>query len=78
MVRPIDLQVTNSEVIKAESVTGIFTNDSHLVIKTFKEGISYISYKANEKVYTIKILVDNNANVDLIEIDKIGDKQIKW
>lgn len=69
-VRPMDLQITNNSIIKAEVVTDIFTTNSQMVITTFDEGISYITYKSNNKPYTIKILVDNKANVDLLEIDK--------
>lgn len=68
--RPKDLQVTNPSIIKAETVTDIFSTDSQLVIKTFDEGISYITYKFDEQAFTIKILVDNKSTEDLLEIDK--------
>ena len=69
-VRPMDIQITNNSIIKVEVVTDLFTTNSQLVIQTFDEGISYITYKSNEKSHTVKILVDNKSDVDLLEIDK--------
>ena len=74
-VRPMDLQITNSNILKATTVTDIFSNNSQLIIETFKEGISYISYKFKDKSYTVKVLIDNNAEQDesLMELDKIKE-----
>lgn len=73
--RPMDLQITNKNVVNAEAVTDILGTESQLVIRTFDEGISYITYKSNNIVYTIKVLVDNKEPVDdsLLEIDKVKE-----
>lgn len=73
--RPMDLQITNKNVVNAEAVTDIIGTESQLVITTFNEGISYITYKSNNVIHTIKILVDNKEDVDenLLEIDKIKE-----
>ena len=68
--RPFDLSVSNTDVIKVGVVTDLFSTNTQLVLQSVKEGISYITYKVDDKEYVIKILVDNNSNVDLIEIDK--------
>lgn len=75
--RPMDLQITNKNVINAEAVTDILGAESQLVITTFNEGISYITYKSNNVIHTIKILVDNKEQVDenLLEIDKVKEPQ---
>ena len=73
--RPMELQITNKNVVNAEIVTDILGVESQLVINTFNEGISYITYKANNITYTIKVLVDNQEPEDknLLEIDKVKE-----
>lgn len=68
--RPFDLAVSNTDILKVSVVTDLFSTNSQLVLETFKEGISYITYKANDNSQTIKVLIDNKSNVDLVEIDK--------
>lgn len=74
-VRPMDMQITNFNVLKVTTVTDIFSNNSQLIIETFEEGISYISYKFKNKSYKVKVLVDNNSKQDenLMELDKIKE-----
>lgn len=73
--RPMELDVSNKNVIDAEILTELYTPESQLVIRTFQEGISYITFKLKNKSNTIKVLVDNKAPVDkdVIEIDKVKE-----
>lgn len=73
--RPMELNVSNKNVINAEVLTELYTSDSQLVLRTYQEGISYITFRLKNKLNTIKVLVDNNAPVDkdLIEIDKVKE-----
>lgn len=68
--RPFDLSVSNPDVLKVSVVTDLFSTNSQLVLETFKEGISYITYRLNDKEQVAKILVDNKSVVDLIELDR--------
>lgn len=70
--RPFDVQITNPRIIKTEITTDLYTNNSQLILTTIQEGISYVSYKTNNIIRTIKILVDNQAPITqtVIEIDK--------
>ncbi|MBS4760811.1 MAG: hypothetical protein KHX03_08960 [Clostridium sp.] len=70
--RPKDIQNSNPRIVKAESVTEIFTTDSNLIITTYEEGIAYITFKLNEKNTTIKLLIDDKADEDkgLLKLDK--------
>lgn len=71
--RPIEMTISNPQIINAEVTTEIYSQDSQIVIKTLTEGIAYINYKLKNAPQTIKVLVDNNAPVDkdVIEIDKV-------
>ena len=71
--RPIEMTISNPQIINAEVTTEIYSQDSQIVIKTLTEGIAYINYKLKNTPQTIKVLVDNNAPVDkdVIEIDKV-------
>ncbi len=73
--RPIGLKVSNEKVIRAEVVTDLYTTESQIVIKSFEEGISYITFKTKSKPHSIKVLVDNNSpsDKDLTEIDKVKE-----
>ena len=67
--RPIEMTISNPQIINAEVTTEIYSQDS----QTLTEGIAYINYKLKNTPQTIKVLVDNNAPVDkdVIEIDKV-------
>lgn len=73
--RPIELKVSNENVLRAEVVTNLYSPESQIVIKSLEEGISYITYKTKSKMHSIKVLVDDNAPVDkdLTEIDKVRE-----
>ena len=77
--RPFDLSVSNPDVLKVSVVTDLFSTNSQLVLETFKEGISYITYRLNDKEQVAKILVDNKSVVDLIELDRpVGKLVNDW
>lgn len=73
--RPIELKVSNENVLRAEVVTNLYSPESQIVIKSIEEGISYITFKTKSKQHSIKVLVDNNSPVDkdLTEIDKVRE-----
>ncbi len=73
--RPIDIQVTNPRILEVTSTSDIFSTSSQLVMTTQEEGISYITYKQGNVTYTIKVLIDNQQDVDssVIELDSIKD-----
>ena len=73
--RPIELKVSNENVIRAEVVTDLYSPEAQIVIKTLEEGISYITFKTKSKPHSIKVLVDNNSPIDkdLTEIDKVKE-----
>lgn len=73
--RPLNLQNSNENALKVESVTDIMSEVSTLLITTKEEGISYISFKQGESEITIKILVDNMAEEysKLLILDKPKD-----
>ena len=77
--RPLEMNVSNKNVINAEVATELYSPQSQLVIRTYDEGISYITYKIKNQKAVIKVLVDNNAPVDneVVEIDKVKEPQIK-
>ncbi len=73
--RPMQLKVSNENVIKAEVVTDLYTPESQIVIRSFEEGISYVTFKIKGTMQTIKVLVDDKAPVDknLTEIDRVKE-----
>lgn len=73
--RPMELDISNKNVVNAEVLTELYTPDSQLVVRTFQEGISYITFKLKNKPNTIKVLVDNRSPVDkeVIEIDRVKE-----
>lgn len=73
--RPIELQVTNPRILKAEVTTEIFSEESQIVIRTYEEGISYITFKNGNTPKTIKVLIDNKAPLDdsVIELDTVKE-----
>ena len=73
--RPMDMKVSNPNVLKSEAVTEIYSPESQRVLTTLEEGISYVSFKQGGKPYTIKFLVDDKQPVDasVVEIDMIKD-----
>lgn|SRR5574344_1630850 len=73
--RATNIQITNPRILEAEINTDIFTNDAQIILKTSDEGISYLSYKTDNKTITVKVLIDNNADVDdsVIEIDQVKE-----
>lgn len=75
--RPMELQNSNPRIVKTEAVTDIYPEDSSLLINTFEEGISYVSFKLNGKLKTVKILIDDKGVEDegLTKLDKIEDNK---
>lgn len=73
--RPIDLQVTNPRILEADSTTEIYSQQSQLMLTTLDEGISYVTFKLGNIHHTIKVLVDNNEEIDssVTEIDTIKE-----
>ena len=53
--RPLELKSSNNEVVRVESVTNFDEDDSSILITTFKEGISYISFMQKTKEITSKL-----------------------
>jgi hypothetical protein len=72
--RPLNLQNSNTRILKVDLVTNVLDNNSSLLITAVEEGISYITYKINEETKTLKILIDNNSQDDknLIKLDKVN------
>ena len=70
--RPQDLQNSNTKIVNVDAITGITAEDSSILITTFEEGISYITFKENDIPITIKLLIDNKAEQDknLMILDK--------
>lgn len=73
--RPQDIQVTNPRILEVTSTGDIFSANSQLVLTTQEEGISYVTYKQGDITYTIKVLIDNQEEVDssVIELDTIKE-----
>lgn len=73
--RPQDIQVTNPRILEATTTSDIFSQSGQIVLTTQEEGISYVSYKQGKITCTIKVLIDNNEDVDesVIELDTIKD-----
>ena len=70
--RPLELKSSNNEVVRVESVTNFDEDDSSILITTFKEGISYISFMQKTKEITYRFLVDDlsKEDISLIKLDK--------
>lgn len=70
--RPLKLQNSNPRAVCAEAVTNIEEADTSLLITTFEEGISYITFKQKNSEITLKLLIDNQAEEDknIIKIDR--------
>lgn len=70
--RPLNLQNSNTRIVKVDAVSGIFEEDSSIMITTIDEGISYITFKQKDLDVTIKLLIDNQAKTDndLLILDK--------
>ena len=75
--RPKFIKNSNTQIVKAESITDIFSQDASLLITTFREGISYISFQLNNKEVTLKLLIDNNAQEDdsILKLDRPENKE---
>ena len=73
--RPLNIENSNSKIVTVDAVTGINASDSSLLITTMEEGISYVTFKENNKEITIKLLIDNKAGADkdLLILDKPMD-----
>ena len=76
--RPINLQNSNTRILKVDLVTNILDNSSSLLFSTIGEGIAYITFKLDNQTKTLKILIDNNAEEDknLVKLDKV-DSAVK-
>lgn len=73
--RPQDIQVTNPRILEATTTSDIFSQSGQIVLTTQEEGISYVTYKQGKITYTIKVLIDNQQEVDssVIELDTLED-----
>lgn len=73
--RPMELQITNPRILEAEATTDIYSEHSQLMLTTFNEGISYVTFKQGKINHTLKILIDNNEDLDksVIELDTLKE-----